>query len=34
MKEKGTKKRGLLDEAEFKEIVDGVLAGRTARVVS
>ena len=30
VKDKGTKKRGLLDEAEFKEIVDGVLAGRTA----
>lgn len=30
VKDKGTKKRGLLDEAEFKEIVDTVLAGRTA----
>jgi len=35
VKDKGTKKRGLLDEAEFKEIVDSVLSGRPAgRVVS
>jgi len=30
VKDKGTEKRGLLDEAEFKEIVDGVLSGRPA----
>ncbi len=30
VKDKGTKKRGLLDEAEFKEIVEAVLAGLTS----
>lgn len=30
VKDKGTQKRGLLDEAEFKEIVDSVLSGRPA----
>ena len=28
VKDKGVEKRGLVDEAEFREIVDGVLGGR------